>query len=342
MASIKNVFQNLDETSIILIITVLSVIVLAYFFIYVWYMMNLQNKECDVMDELSKKNTNVKSVNPEDSFFKDYHIQTAYNCCSLGSYSNDFVGMCALKNVIKQGVRGLDFEIFSLDDIPIVSTSTTSNYYSKETYNSIDFNEVMNFIANSAFSGYSTNSNDPIVLHLRFKSNNPKMYKKLADILRNYESVLIDKQYNYSDPNFNLGMVPLRNLMGKIIIIVNNSNKSYEDSNEFGEYINMISGTGFMRLHTYSEIKNLDNNQALELIKYNKKNMTICIPDKGNNPANPDHTLFTDTGCNMIAMRYQHIDQHLELNNTFFSDFAFVKKKRQLFIKESYLLKKVN
>jgi hypothetical protein len=325
--SIKKIFQDLDESVIILIITVLSVVIFISFGIYFWYMINLQSKECSVMDELSNKKTTVKTVEPGDSLLKDYHIQTAYNCCSSGSYSNDFVGLCALKSVLKQGVRGLDFEIFSLDDLPIVSTSNSSNYYSKGTYNSIDFNEVMNFIVNSAFSGYSSNTNDPIIIHLRFKSNNATMYKNLAKILHNYESALIDKQYNYKNANFNLGKVPLKNLMGKIIIIVNNDNKTFEDSNEFCDYINMISGTGFMRLYSYSDIKNSDTNQAIELINYNKTNMTICVPDKGNNPANPDHKVFTDTGCNMIAMRYQHIDNSLEINNSFFSDAAFVKKE---------------
>jgi len=327
--SIKNIFQDLDESTVILIITVLSVVIFISFGVYFWYMINLQSKQCSVMEDLSKKNTTVKTVEPGDSLLKDYHIQTAYNCCSLGSYSNDFVGLCALKSVIKQGVRGLDFEIFSLDDIPVVSTSTSTNYYSKETYNSIDFNEVMHFIANSAFSGYSNNANDPIIIHLRFKSNNAKMYKNLANIFHNYETLLIDKQYNYKNTNFNLGKVPLKNLMGKIVIIVNNDNKTYEDSVEFCDYINMISGTGFMRSHTYYDIKNSDTNQVVELINYNKTNMTICLPDKGNNPANPDHTVFTDAGCNMIAMRYQHIDQGLEVNNTFFSDAAFVKKKAE-------------
>jgi len=326
MPSIKDMFKDLDDYMMASIITIFTVVICISFLIYFWYMANLQNKECSVMDGLSKKNATVHSVVPAEFLFKDYHIQTAYNCCSLGSYTNDYVGMCALQNVIKQGVRGLDFEIFSLDDMPIVSTSMVSSYYTKGTYNSIDFNEVMNFIANSAFSGYSNNSDDPIIIHLRFKSKNAKMYKNLVNILHNYESFLIDKNYNCNNPNFNLGMVPLKNLMRKIIIIVNNENKSYEDNIEFTDYINMISGTGFMRMHSYSEIKNMDANQINELIKYNKTNMTICIPDKGINPVNPDHTLFVDSGCNMIAMRYQHIDNYLEFNKTFFADNAFVKK----------------
>ena len=31
----------------------------------------------------------------------DYYIKTAYNCCSGGSYKNDYVNICNLKNILK-------------------------------------------------------------------------------------------------------------------------------------------------------------------------------------------------------------------------------------------------
>ena len=30
----------------------------------------------------------------------DYFIKTAYNCCCAGNYKNDFVNICALKNLV--------------------------------------------------------------------------------------------------------------------------------------------------------------------------------------------------------------------------------------------------
>jgi hypothetical protein len=317
-----DLLQNVDDDFIVLVLTVFTVIICLTFGIYFLYMMNLQSRECSMLDSLYQNNMAITSVVPGENNLNNYYIKTAYNCCSLGSYKNDFVGICGLKSVLKQGVRGLDFEIFSMDDIPVISTSTTSNYYTKETYNSIDFNEAMNVIANTAFSGVSGNSKDPIIIHLRFKSNNIKMYQKLALILQNYDALLIDKKYN----NVNLGIVPLKHLMGKISIIVNGSNtKTYKDCYELLDYINMNDDSGFIRMLTYYDVKFSDP-QNSDLPVYNKKYMTICVPDKGDNPSNPDYTVFTDAGCNMIAMRYQHIDQYLELNNTFFKDKAFRSK----------------
>ena len=51
----------------------------------------------------------------------DYYIKTAYNACAGGSYKNDFVNICNLKAILKQGVRCLDFEIYSVDDKPPVN-----------------------------------------------------------------------------------------------------------------------------------------------------------------------------------------------------------------------------
>ena len=46
---------------------------------------------------------------------KDFYIKSAYNCCSTGSYKNCNVSLDMLKYVIRQGVRLLDFAIYSID-----------------------------------------------------------------------------------------------------------------------------------------------------------------------------------------------------------------------------------
>jgi hypothetical protein len=270
------------------------------------------------------KNTAMRTVIPNNNALNNYYIKSAYNCCSLGSYKNDYVGMCALKNVLRQGVRGLDFEIFSIDNKPVIATSMTNNFSVKETFNSIDFEEALFFITRNAFNNlFVNNSGDPIIIHLRFKSENIKMYDNLAAILSKYQSYFIDKQYK----NVNLGSVSLSALMGKISILVNDYSKTYSTCDALMEYVNMTSGSGNMRMQTFSDIKNGDSNQHLDLINFNKQFMTICVPDKESSQVNPDITFFKDTGCNMFALMYQFQDQNLGLNNTFFNNAAFVLKE---------------
>lgn len=83
----------------------------------------------------SSVNGNIRPITSSDSDCSgnlyDYYIKTCYNACSGGSYKNNFVNICNLKAVIKQGVRCLDFEIYSVNDQPVVATSTVDNYHVK-------------------------------------------------------------------------------------------------------------------------------------------------------------------------------------------------------------------
>jgi hypothetical protein len=83
----------------------------------------------------------------------DYYIKSAYNACSGGNYKNGYVDTCTLKDLLKQGVRGLDFEIYSIDDEPVVATSTSDNCWVKETFNSVPFGDVLNIIRDYAVAG---------------------------------------------------------------------------------------------------------------------------------------------------------------------------------------------
>jgi hypothetical protein len=325
LTSLKEEFVS---NMIFFLILVIIIFMLWYFF----YMRNLAARECSRMDSLYKKlDGNLRSINSNDKqcgyTLKDYYIMTAYNACSGGSYKNDFVDICNLKSVIKQGVRGLDFEVYSLNDEPIVATSTTDSYFIKETYNSVKFSDILYTIQNHAFSNSTApNPADPIILHLRIKSTNQKMYENFANLFKSYNTLLLGKDYSYENHNTNLGDVPLLKLAGKIIVIVDRSNTSFMENENFLEYVNMTSNSIFMRALHYTDIKQTPD--VNELIEFNKRNMTIGMPDIGSNPANMSGMLVRETGSQMLAMRYQNVDEFLGENTLFFdrSGYAFVLK----------------
>lgn len=328
--------SNLQEPTIIMILTVLIFMIILMALLYYFYIISLPSKECKNMDALySALNGSIRSINEADPncryLLRDYYIKSAYNCCSGGSYKNDFVETCVLKDLLKQGVRGLDFEIFSIDDRPVVATSTVDSYHIKETYNSIDFSEIMNIIRDYAFvTATAPNSNDPIIIHLRIKSTNQNMYKNFAKLLENYDSLLLGKEYSYENQGRNLGGAKLLSLAKKVIIIVDRSNIAFLECQEFYEYVNMTSNSVFMRaLHYYDIAYTPDIN---ELIEYNKQCMTIGMPDKGSNPPNPSGIVLRETGTQMMAMRYQSFDNNLEESNMLFDTggYAFILKPENL------------
>jgi hypothetical protein len=320
--------------SVVIIVMTISVIVLAI--LYFYYVKNMMPKECAIMEKkYGTINGKIKSINSNDPkcgyTLKDYYIKTAYNCCSGGSYKNDFVNLCNLKSVLKQGVRVLDFEVYSINNKPVVATSTKSSYYIKETYNSVPFSDVMNIVVNYAFSGGTApNPNDPILFHLRIKSTNLEMYKNLAKIFKQHRSFFLGPEYSYEYSGKNIGDVKLISLSKKIIIVVDKSNNKYLDNDDFYEYVNITSNSIFMRALNFYNIKNTPD--LSELQNFNKKNMTICMPDKGTSPPNPSAVVARETGSQMTAMRYQNYDVNLQEDEKFFNDngYAFVLKPDRL------------
>lgn len=329
--------NNINQQFTITFIWIFIFILLIIFIIYFLYIRRLPKKETSFINNLYPSlNGNIRPISENDQDCSgnlvDYYINTAYNCCSGGSYKNDYVSLDVLKAILKQGVRCLDFEIYYVGGEPVVATSTTNDFYVKETYNSIPFHKVMNLLQSYAFSaGTCPNPTDPLVIHLRIKSNQSNIYDKFAEIFKQYDNIMLGKEYSFENSGKNIGLTPLLSFKNKIILAVDRSNTGFLENQDFLEYVNITSNSVFMRNYTYSEIKN--NPDINELTEYNKRAMTFVTPDKNiSNPANPSATLCRAVGCQFIAMRYQYVDNYL-MENTLFYDkagYAFVLKPEAL------------
>jgi len=293
--------------------------------------MTLDNRNCKTMDSLYKDFPLLSTLNITNEQFsynlRDYYIKTAYNCCTAGEYKNDFVNVCALKNCIKQGARCLDFEIYSVNDKPVISVSSVDDFSVKESYNSVPFGSAMGVIADYAFSGSTCPCpGDPLLIHLRIMSSNKKIYSDMAEDLYNtLENRLLGKQYSYENQGKNIGSSPLKDFMGKVIVVADKTNALFEDT-ALDEYVNIASNSVFMRALRYYDVKYTPDMQ--ELIEFNKKNMTIAIPDLSTNAENPSSSLAMKYGCQMVAIAFQTFDTNMEYYDEFFDNegSAFVLK----------------
>jgi len=335
--TMKNAITNIKSPTMMNLVLVMAsfmiiLIGMGFYFYYNGLKTRGLNEMNAIHGTLDGKITSVDNTRSQEYALRDFYIKTAYNCCSVGSYKNDYVDIQVLKNLLKQGVRGLDFEIYSIDNQPIVATSTSDSYYVKETFNYLPFNDAMTVIRDYAFSSSTApNIRDPIIIHLRIKSNNLDMYKNLALLLKGYDSILLGKEYDSEYQGQNFGAVPISKLLGKVVIIVEKNNTTYLECPEFYKFINMTSNSVFMKAIHYNDIASMQI-VADELIEYNKQNMTICMPDPGSNPPNPYFNALTTTGCQLLAMKYTTIDANLDINDAFFDDHgsAFVLKPENL------------
>jgi hypothetical protein len=321
----KKKMTSLDEQFQSFLIFVIMVIIVVVYLSYLFYLSILKSRQCNNMNtifpDVNGYIVSVSNGNPQYAYkLYDYYISTAYNACSGGDYKNNFVDTCILKSIIKQGVRCLDFEIYSIDNQPVVATSIQDSFYIKETFNSVPFggaNSVMEIIDTHAFAGGTCpNPTDPLIIHLRIKSTNQAMFENLANIFTKYDKML-GVDYSFEKNGKNLGSLPLLTFMGKIILIIDRSNTAFLQCDNLLEYVNITSNSIFMRGISYFNIKN--GPDVAELTDFNKTGMTIVFPDKESNPPNPSGLLCRTYGCQMTAMRYQFVDDFLMENIQFFS-----------------------
>jgi hypothetical protein len=317
----SKLMNDLDETFQTYLLYIIIIIIIICYLIYLSYLAGLKTSQCDYINNLySDIDGYIVPISITSDYSHkliDYYIKTAYNACSGGEYKNSYVDVCVLKAIIKQGVRCLDFEVYSMDNQPVVASSTSSSYFIKETFNYVPFSKVMEVIDSYAFAnGTAPNPTDPIILHLRIKSTRQEIYTNLASLFSNYKKML-GLEYSYINTGKNLGMEPLLSFKNKIILIVDGTNDSFLENEQFLEYVNLTSSSIFMRLYRSTEIKN--NPDIYELTDFNRSNMTIVLPDKESSPENPNGIICRNYGCQMVAMRYQYVDQYLLENTAFFN-----------------------
>ena len=289
---------------------------------------------------LSYKKEGAVTTTGEDVYInytlKDFYIKSAYNCCAVGSYKNDYLSLDMLKYVLRQGVRFLDFAIYSINNLPVVATSSLSNN-TKTSYNYLLFSDVLQIINDYSFStAYCPNPNDPIFINLRIYSTSTAMIKNLGDLMQKYTNNFLNTKYsfdNQADINKNFGNVYLKDLCGKIVLFVQKTNLCNDDTCPLYEYINMISESDMLYGLRYYYVEN--TRDMTYLIDHNKQFMTIVYPEIGDNPPNPNPTITTKFACQFTCMRYQlddAYDTYLKEYNTTFNQagHAFALKPEEL------------
>ena len=133
-----DVFQKQSDVQVTIFLVAFIVILIFVMSLYVYKKRHLNEKNCTDLDEIYDNFPMISSMNPREEkntyLLRDYYIKTAYNSCCGGEFKNDFVNVCALKKCIQQGARCLDFQIYSVNNEPVISTSSVDDFFIKETY----------------------------------------------------------------------------------------------------------------------------------------------------------------------------------------------------------------
>jgi hypothetical protein len=328
--------QHLNNNGIVYAILGLAIVVVIISIVFGFSKMNLNKTDNKAMSKgLERVPVKIGSFSTHDGNYehklRDYYVMSSYNSCCNGDFNNSYVDYEPLKMVIRRGARVLDFEVYSVNDETVIAAGPTDNYYMKGTYNSLPFAEVMSKVNSYAFShGTCPNAEDPLFLHFRIKSKKPHVYEDMTKSI--YQTFLhrkLGNEYSYESHGENLGLVPLKDLRGKVVIMCSRANNMFEKT-PLNEYVNIASGSQFLR-----ELRNYDvqyTHNFKDLIETNKKNMVISMPDLSNDSTNMQVLLHFKYGCQMPCMNFQNMDSNLEYYLEYFNKTgsAFVLKPKEL------------
>ena len=334
--TLKKIMESTNEVFIfyyLIALFILSVVFVGY---YVTSEMVKNNRNNSKMTkELDRIENVVTNMNTNDAKYqhklRDYYIMSSHNSCSNGDFSNGFVSLDALKNVIRRGARVLDFEVYSVQGKTVIATSYEKSFHRKSTYNSLSLPLVLETIHRDAFAASTCPTfNDPLILHFRVKSQRERVFN---DLTKYIVEILGDRRlgmkYSNEFRGENLTAEPIRNFLGKVIIAYDASNPLYKET-KFKEIVNICSSSIFLRKTRDHDIRYAPSHK--DLIEYNKKNMHFTLPDLKKSTSNMEASIHIKYGCQIIAMNFQKNDSHLRYYLEFFNkrNSAFVLKPKPL------------
>ena len=302
-------------------ITRISIVVGAIiFFIVIFATIQLarRQKNCDNIEtygmdkQISTMTEASLTKDGVDIKLNEVYVKTAYNCCCSGDFNNDYVDTCALAQCAKQKVRALHFDIYSLNNRPVIATSSVKGNSYKETYNSLDLYATMDDVKNKFM-----NIADPLFLifcvNSKIATTYESMYTLLVEIFGTGNTTG-NKLYLSND----IGNTTLKNLMNKVVICV----EAFDTPTFYASSLSLITSldlNGINKINRESDILDLySSNQAPDSsITYPQ----VLFPNKQKSSNNYDFiTTGVKYGITFIGMNFQTNDNNLKVYNKGFAN----------------------
>jgi len=244
---------------------------------------------------------------PQQYRLADFYLASSSYSVFPGAAVYDYVSDSILPLAIKAGVRLVELDIYSdVNDQPVVGLKNQKlgvDY----AYNTVSFESCCVSVINNAFNSImSPVSTDPFVLSLVFHTDKTKTINAAAEILKTTcRSHMLGSEYSYSRKN--LAVEPVCNLQSKLILVSGGGIKG----TLMEELINLSWSTSHLRRMTYTQASQPHDHD--ELINYNRNNITMVVPDIGEDLVNSNPQILFTFGCQWIMMNYGSIDTMMEL-----------------------------
>lgn len=243
-------------------ILILVIILLTFFIIYN-LLKSRQTIKINYMKEMKEGfDDEGKAIVPLPGKFlslpiREFIVKSSYN---TAVNNNNIATKDQIRHILERGCRLVDFEIYSRNNVEFVSYSEDTQYQSMDTENDaaarLTLGDAFNTVVGYAFTSPSPSPNDPLFILLRIKNNDPETYSRIAKLI---DYAFKNKLYK-GDVT---GETPLKDLMGKVILIVDTtSSPEYKTKCPisgpcFPNYMNAEAGSIHLPKYTYGNLETL-------------------------------------------------------------------------------------
>jgi len=255
----------------------------------------------------------------------DYYLASSSYSVFPGAKVYDYISDTILPLAIKAGVRLVELDIYSDENNRPVVGLKNQKLGVDYAYNTVPFEECCKSIGNNAFNSVNSPvSSDPFVLSLVFHTEKTVTINAASEILKTSacRAHLLDTTFSYTRKN--LAIEPVCNLQNKLIIVSGGAIKG----TLMEELTNMSWSTSHLRRMTYTQASQPHDQE--ELITYNRNNITMVVPDIGEDLVNTNPQILFSYGCQWVMMNYGSIDNMMELYISEFQENSTVLKPAAL------------
>lgn len=301
-----------------------------------WYCNNEKDDFCE--NSKNEKYIDIENIGFTQLRIADYYVLSSFNTCVISeNYKRGHVHLDGLKNAWTLGAKFFDFEVYNIDDKPIIGCNLDYNdFYNTTSTGEVLLLDVFEYIKKKIIEKGSEFV-DPIFIHLRIKTMNQAMYDKIAKMIELYF-----KDYLYPFKKDQPGNILLSEVMSKVVIMcqILPKNKSILDTkNDLYHLTNIhtifktdydslnhsfitIQPNQFVHIYEYDSTNNEINNYPISSDNLNK--LYISFP-KIKDPIKKSKLIksiesYKNNQFNCIP--FQIIDESLfeEYLNTFFKN----------------------
>lgn len=254
----------------------------------------------------------------------DYYMASSAYSLFPGAKVYDYISDNVIPMLVKAGPRLVELDIYDDGSGGPVVGLKNQKLGTDYAYNTVPFGACCVAIANNAFNSVACPvSSDPFVLSLVFHTTNNNVMNACAEALKSScQRYLLGPTFGYQRKN--LAIEPICNLQSKLIVISGGEVKG----TLMEELVNLSWGTSNLRRLTYTQAA--QTNDSAELIKHNRDNITMVVPDVGSDLVNMNSQILLTYGCQWNLMNYGSVDSAMEVYIGEFQENSVVLKPEPL------------